>query len=297
MIFTEAAGTNMARILDDLKMNYRSGGPETKVIYVNVAVFVLSLIFFFKFKAGGFVYPDWLALSSNASISLLRPWTFITYSFLHAGFLHLLFNMIVLNFSGSLFRTFFNAKQFIGLYILSAIFAGAVFVLIYYLMGIQSQIVGASASIMAILGAVATYSPNMKVRLMFLGEVKLWVLTSVLLGFDVFYVLIENTGGHISHLAGALFGFSYIKALQSGIEISTPVTWIMDKFANGFNLNNKHQFKKVHRNPRPIPNSSKQAGKDKTQQQIDEILDKISKSGYDSLSTQERDFLFRAGKQ
>ncbi len=118
-------------ILNDLKLQYKMGGVVQKLIFWNIGVFILSLVFFYSFKTGAFHYPDWLLLSSDSSTFLKNPWTVITYMFLHAGFLHLLFNLMVLNFSGRLFTTFFTERQLFGVYILGGIFSGLVFVITY----------------------------------------------------------------------------------------------------------------------------------------------------------------------
>ncbi|RYF45223.1 MAG: rhomboid family intramembrane serine protease, partial [Cytophagaceae bacterium] len=147
--------------------------------------------------------------------------------------------MMVLQFSGVLFATFFSTRQFYGLYLLSAIFSGLAFGIAYLALGDASQMVGASGSIMAVLVATATYSPDMRVRLIFFGNVKLWVLSAVILGFDIVYLFVENTGGHVAHLAGAFFGFLFVKLLQNGTDLSKPVTFIFEFFANGFRLPEK----------------------------------------------------------
>lgn len=285
-------------IFDDLKLQYKMGGFEQKVIYWNVAAFLFSIIFFYHFSAGIFEFPAWIALSSDMHSTLLHPWTLLTYSFFHAGFFHLLFNMMVLNFAGRLFLTFFTQKQFLGLYLLSAIFAGIVFVATYHFLGFSASIVGASAAIMAVLVATATYAPLMNLRLLLIGNVKLWHFTAVILILDLLYLFAENTGGHISHLAGAFFGFVYIKLLQSGTDLSKGISFIFDAIANTFGGKRGTPFKKVHKNYRQpaAKKASKIVTKDKSQQQIDEILDKISQSGYDSLSKEEKEFLFKAGK-
>lgn len=285
-------------ILDDIKLQYRVGGISNKLIYWNVGVFVLSIVFFYQFKSGGFAYPTWIALSSNPKDVLFFPWTLITYSFLHSGFLHLFFNMMVLNFSSRLFLTYFTQKQFLGLYLLSSIFAGLSFVCSYYFLNQTSIIVGASGAVMAILVATTTYQPLMEVRLLLIGNVKLWHITAVVLLLDAMQIAIDNTGGHIAHLAGAAFGFIFIKLLQNGTDLSKIVSSIINFFVNLFQPKKSKPFKKVHVNikkPTPI-RESKIITKDKTQQQIDDILDKISQSGYDSLSAEEKDFLFKAGK-
>jgi membrane associated rhomboid family serine protease len=284
-------------IIDDLKMQYKLGGIAQKMIYWNIGCFLISLVFFYQFKVGAFNFPNWIALSSEPSVFLLKPWTFLSYAFFHDGFLHLFFNMMVLNFASSFFLTFFSPKQYLGLYILSAIFAGLIFALGFNLMHLGGAVVGASAAIMAILVAVTTYSPLMNVRLLLIGNVKLWHITAVILILDLMQFRVENSGGHISHLAGAFFGFIFVKLLQNGIDLSKIVSAVIGFFVNRFKKPST-PFKKVHKNyKKPVEKStSKIVVKDKKQQQIDEILDKISQSGYDSLNKEEKEFLFQAGK-
>jgi membrane associated rhomboid family serine protease len=285
-------------ILDDLKLQYKLGGIAMRVIYWNIACFLISLVFFYEYSGGGFVYPNWLALSSDPNAFMFKPWTFLTYAFFHATFFHLLFNMMVLNFASNLFMTFFTQKQYLGLYILSAIFSGVVFSLSFYFLNVAGSIVGASAAIMAILVAVTSYQPLMNVRLLLIGNVKLWHITAVILVLDLMQFRLDNTGGHISHLAGAFFGFIFIKLLQNETDLSILVSRIIDFFVNLFRKSPSTPFKKVHKNyKKPTEKmSSRIVTKDKAQQQIDEILDKISQSGYDCLTKEEKEFLFKAGK-
>lgn len=281
-------------IIEDLKFQYKIGGIANKMIYWNVGIFLLSILFFYQFKFGVFNYPNWLAISSEPKIVLTRPWTLLTYAFLHYGFLHLFFNMMVLNFSSRLFLTFFTQKQYLGLYLLSAIFAGLCFVLSFYLLHQTSSMVGASAAIMALLVATTTYQPLMEIRLLLIGNVKLWHITGVLLILDLLQIQMNNTGGHIAHLSGAFFGYIYIKLLQNGTDLSK----IVDSILNLFSKKQASPFRKVHVNPKKpiLKRESKIIVKDKSQQQLDEILDKISTSGYDSLNKEEKEFLFKAGK-
>jgi membrane associated rhomboid family serine protease len=281
-------------IIDDLKFQYRVGGIANKMIYWNVGIFLLSIPFFYQFKSGVFDFPNWLAISSEPTLFLTRPWTLLTYAFFHYGFLHLFFNMMVLNFSSRLFLTFFTQKQYLGLYILSAIFSALCFVLSFYFLHQTSSMVGASAAIMALLVATTAYQPLMEIRLILIGNVKLWHITAVLLLLDLLQIQMNNTGGHIAHLSGAFFGYIYIKLLQNGTDMSR----IVDSILNLFSKQQSTPFKKVHVNPKKPASKreSKIVIKDKTQQQLDEILDKISQSGYDSLTAEEKEFLFKAGK-
>nr|WP_315233610.1 rhomboid family intramembrane serine protease [uncultured Flavobacterium sp.] len=287
-------------IIDDLKLQYKMGGIVTRLIFWNAALFVLPWLLFALLSLLGINidYIHYVSLSSNPAHLLWKPWSLLSYAFFHSGIMHIIFNMIVLNFAGRLFMTYFTSKQLLGLYVLSAIFAGISYILVFYVLNINAPIVGASAAIMAILVATTTYHPLMDLRLLIIGNVKLWHITAVIVIVDLMQLRSENMGGHISHLSGAFFGFIFIKLLQNGTDLSTVVTRIIDFFANLFKKNTATPFKKVHKNySKPLEKSvSKIVTKDKSQQQIDEILDKISQSGYDSLTKEEKEFLFKVGK-
>jgi membrane associated rhomboid family serine protease len=285
-------------IIEDLKWQYKIGGIANKMIYWNVGVFILSIIVFYQFKIGVFNFPNWAALSSEPATVLTKPWTLLTYAFFHQGFMHLFFNMMVLNFASQLFLTFFTQKQYLGLYFLSAIFAGLSFVLSFYFLHETSAMVGASGAIMALLVATTTYQPLMNIRLLLIGNVKLWHITAVVILLDLLQIQLNNTGGHIAHLSGAFFGYIYIKLLQNGTDLSQIVNSVIEFFTSISGTKKTTPFRKVHVNTKKtvVKSQSKIVTKDKTQQQIDEILDKISQSGYDSLTQEEKEFLFKAGK-
>ena len=287
-------------IIDDLKLQYKFGGIVIKFIFWNVALFVIPWLIFSILSLVGINidYMQYVSLSSNPSQLLWKPWSLVTYAFFHTGIMHILFNLIVLNFSGRLFMTYFTGKQLVGLYFLSAIFAGIVYISVFYILNISAPIIGASAAIMAILVATTTYNPLMELRLFIIGNVKLWHVTGVIILVELMQIRSENMGGHISHLAGAFFGFIFIKLLQNGTDISKFVSSFIDFFTNLFRKQKTTPFKKVHKNyNKPVEKTvSKIITKDKSQQQIDEILDKIGQSGYDSLNKEEKEFLFRVGK-
>ena len=289
----------MSTLIDDFKMQFRTGDAATRLIMVNVVLFAISMVIpAIAYLAGrpmSLLY--YVSLSSGLPELITKPWSPITYMFFHAGIWHLLVNMLMLYFSSRLFTTFFTQKQLLGLYLLGGLFAGGIYILAYLIFpALSSQtawLVGASASVMAILFAAASYSPMMEVRLLLLGRVKLWHIALAFLLIDLVQLPATNTGGHLSHLGGALFGYLYIRALKSGRDWATPVANLLDVF--GPKKKKKTPFKKVYRNPNPVSRPNVVI-KDRTQQQIDEILDKISKSGYESLTKDERDFLARGGK-
>ncbi len=284
-------------ILDDLKLQYKSGGIVQQLIFWNVGI-AIPLMILYAFSTNGFLaVMPWLELNSNLSVFITRPWTLLTYQFLHVEILHLLFNMIMLNFAGRLFLTFFTQKQFLGVYILGGFFAGILYLVSYFVLNHEAQLIGASGAIMAVMIAVAVYAPLYEIRLLLIGRVKLWHVALVFVILDLIQIKSSNMGGHIAHLGGAFFGFSYIKLLQNGTDLSNILTNFLNFFTDLFKPKKSTPFKKVHKNKnKPAETTFNSKGKDKTQQQIDEILDKISKSGYESLSKEEKDFLFKAGK-
>jgi membrane associated rhomboid family serine protease len=292
-------------IIEDLKLQFKIGDVLTKLIFWNIAFFAIPSVVFgilplFKVNID---YLNYVSLSSNPNDLLLKPWSIFTYAFCHSSILHILFNLIMLNFAGRLFLIFFNPKQLLSLYFVGSLFAGFVFLLSYLffpaLANINTALVGASASVMAILFATVTYSPLMNIRLLLFGNVKLWHIAFILIVIDLFQLPRENTGGHLAHIGGAFFGYIYIRLLKSGTDICNWFTLIIDAFSSIFGSRKSKPFKKVHRTYKaPVEKrASKIVTKDKVQQQIDEILDKISQSGYDSLSSEEKEFLFKAGKQ
>lgn len=285
-------------ILDDLKLQYKTGGMVQKLIFWNIGLFLVFTLLdvVLKFSKIDFNYFDVVALSSNIHTFLVKPWTIITFNFFHAGIFHLIFNLLILHFSGRLFNTYFTDKQLFGVYVLGGIFSGITFVLSYFFIGKAGLLVGASGAIMAILIATTTYAPFMLLRLPLIGIVKLWHVAFVILFIDLIQLPLENTGGHLAHLGGALFGFIYVKILQSGTDLTKPFSLFLDAIVNIFKPKKKTPFKKVHRNTTKNVVNSSTSKKDFTQKQIDDILDKISKSGYDSLTKEEKEFLFKAGK-
>lgn len=287
-------------ILKDLKLQYNLGGIAQQIIFWNIGLYLSSLLInlIFQFNDPTFDCVKWVSLSSKPINLLYQPWTIISYAFFHAGFSHILFNMLIFNFASRLFLTLFSVRQFVGLYFVGAIFAGIIFIICYFLFPslrvFDSKLVGASGAIMAILIGVTVQAPLMEVRLLLIGNVKLWHIATVTIVLDLVQLPLENTGGHLAHLGGAFFGFFYVKQLQNGIDIAKWFNSLVDFFVNLFKAKKNNQFKKVYKNDQNINKSvSSINSKNKSQQQVDDILDKISKSGYESLSDAEKEFLFK----
>lgn len=299
--------------------NYRLNlmGVTEKLILVNIFVFAVFIVlklfaFLFDTAAIAFVPKRLLILPSEIHSFVFKPWTLITYAFMHEGFLHLLWNMVILFFSSRLFLTFFSSKKLLNYYFLGAI-AGAVFFMASYNLfpvfsGGKPPLLGASAAVMAILVGVATKAPEMRVRLFILGNIKLWWIAAFFVGQDLIMMPVSNAGGHLAHLGGAALGFFYTKQLNKGYDIGLWFEKIMDNLVGMFSSKKKKPFRKVYKNAagttvRKGPYKEKSSKNMRStsdlknkQDQIDAILDKISKNGYESLTKAEKDFLFNAGK-
>ncbi|WP_405604549.1 rhomboid family intramembrane serine protease [Polaribacter sp. Asnod1-A03] len=281
--------------IENIKSRYKSGNIVEKIIYINIAVFVLMLLlntFSGLYSGDSSWFLKWFSLDDNYNSLLTKPWTIITYGFLHAGFIHILFNLIALYFIGNLFIEYFTQKQLISFYLLGTLFGG-----LFYLFsqnyfplfqGKSSYLVGASAGISAIFVGIATYLPNYQLKIRFIGFVKLWHITAVWIALDILGLSGENAGGHFAHLGGALFGFLYVN------QSSNKELKIWDKITSIF-TSKKKPLKTVYKSPKKTTKSNKNSSL--TQQQIDAILDKISKSGYDTLTKAEKEFLFKQGRK
>ncbi|MCL7763519.1 rhomboid family intramembrane serine protease [Polaribacter sp. Z014] len=281
--------------IDEIKNRYKSGNIVEKLIYVNIAVFVFTLlvsVFQDLYKGEVNWVVEWFSLDDNLSSILTKPWTIITYGFLHADFLHILLNLITLFFVGNLFIEYFTQKQLLTFYLLGTLFGGILFILSqnYFplFQGQSSMLVGASAGISAIFIGITTYMPNYQLKIRFIGFVKLWHLAVIWVGLDILALSGGNAGGHFAHLGGALFGFFYVKkAANKEIKI-----W---EYFSSFFSSKQKPLKTVYKAPKKTANSSN--NNNLNQQQIDSILDKISKSGYDTLTKAEKEFLFKQGRK
>jgi len=299
----------MASILDDLRYSFRSGNMVTRFIFLNVGVFVLlSLIrvfgFFYQTELLNEVIP-WIAGSSVPERMLFRPWTAITYMFVHTGLLHLLVNMIMLWFSGRLFGDLLNDKRFVAVYFLGGLSGFLLYFISYNVFpvfsGTTSTIIGASASVIAVLVAIATYVPNMEVRLILFGNVKLKYIAIFFVALDILFLDGGNTGGRLAHLGGAFFGFFYSRSLAKGSDWSNGFYSFVNFFRDLIKPQPKMKVASSsnRRSRKSSATSNRSSAVDRTaeQKKIDEILDKISQSGYDSLTKEEKEFLFNASKK
>lgn len=269
-----------------------------KLIALNVLIFILDGLALGLF---GQSVSQWFQLPQALGNFFTRPWSLVTYSFFHYGLGHIFWNMLMLYFAGRIFLTLFNPQHFINVYFLGVLLGGLVFLISYNsfptLLHTNTALIGASAGVMAVLIFVCAYRPQQPVQLLFF-TVKLWQV-------GVFFVLTDliqipyggNIGGRLAHLGGAFLGYLYAKQLLKGNDIGAAFTAFRQSLAQRFKSKKKKTplktvyKKKTTASPSQVP--SKQTQQDK----IDAILDKISKSGYESLSKAEKDFLFKVGKK
>ena len=287
-------------LMDNLKQTYRQGNAVTRLIYINVAVYLLLHIFIIAMKLftlnGEFVVT-WLALPSDPGTLLYKPWTFISYMFLHQDFFHILFNMFALYWFGKLFLTYFTEKQLFGLYFFGGLVAGLFYVIAYNFFPLFSQLsdisilMGASGSIMAIIVATAVQSPNLEMRFMLLGTVKLKYITIVAVLISFFGITSSNAGGELAHLGGALYGYFFIVSLRRGKDHTRNFNRLMDAISNIFKPR-KLKVKHTANAGRKMSDAEYNVQKAKKMADVDRILDKIKTSGYGSLTPEEKKKLF-----
>ena len=247
---------------------------------------------------------DWFAFPKDVDEFIFKPWTLITYAFFHSGLWHILGNMLILFYASQYFLNYFSPKRLLNYYFLGAICGALVFMLSYNVFPAfqgqgRSTLIGASAAVMAVLVGIATHIPHMRIRLMFLGSIKFWWIAAFLVVIDVIQIPLNNPGGHLAHLGGALLGYIYTKQLAKGNDIGSGFEKLADWVSGLFSKTpreKKSPLKTVHKTKRSKATTAKKPKKDDQQKKVDAILDKISKSGYDSLTKAEKDFLFNAGK-
>lgn len=296
----------MNPFIEDIKKQYKNGSALIKLIFVNVGVFLAvyiigNVLYLLNIGSSDALFNA-LSLPAKFSEIINQPWSVVTYMFLHKGLWHMFVNMLILYFGSQIFGQYLNQKKLVVVYILGGLAGGLLYILSFNLFPVFSEVMpfsmalGASASVMAILVAAATYVPNFVVRLMFLGEVKLKYIAMGYLALDLVSIQGSNSGGHIAHLGGAIFGFFYIQQLKKGNDFTLGFSRFLDYLKALFapRKNMKVVYKKQGKTK---TNQDYNSQKVDNQKRVDAILDKIAKSGYDSLSADEKAILFDASKK
>lgn len=297
-------------IIRDAKIGFQSGNTVLQLIIVNAVVFlaVLAVHLVLLIALGSAAYRgpyneflSWFGMPYAWQDLIVQPYTLITHFFLHADFFHLLFNMITLFWFGTILSDLAGARRIWPIYIYGAI-TGAIFSFASYYALPQvwpasaSYMLGASAGVMAILLAAATLAPDYKLNMLFIGPVSIKYIALVYIVIDIFFLASSNTGGHFAHLGGALFGWFFIFQLRRGFDMASGFNRAADKLKSYFNNKPQPAVRVTYRKPaNKVVDFAALSSKER-QRRIDEILDKISKSGYDSLTKEEKEILFKASK-
>ncbi len=305
-------------IWEDIQQQYHQGNMVIRLVIINVAIFVVvNLLYVILSGIGGgdlSLYNKvlhWFCISSDPLLVLLRPWSLFTNMFLHEDFWHILWNMLYLYWFGRIFGDLLGDKKVLPLYLLGGLAGTIAFFLSANLLSYGGDgthfALGASGAVMAIVAASGFVAPDYIIRLIFLGDVKLKYIVAVLLFLDIVGAAGQiNTGGHWAHLGGAAFGWFFVAQLRQGNDWSVPVNNFLDKISNFFDQTKSRRPKMAYKNPnykkrkrsggRPHAVSDDDRGTSH-QEQLDMILDKIKVKGYDSLSSEEKEFLFKASKK
>jgi membrane associated rhomboid family serine protease len=299
----------MTSIFDDIRHAFtRGGNAVTQLILINVIVFVsLILLRTLSYLTGlGSLYEFItinLGLPAYILHFLYKPWTIITYFFTHEQFLHIIFNMLNLYWFGQLIREYLGNKRLVSLYFLGGLAGGVLYLLFYNLIpyfehrAALAVMIGASASVLAIIVAAATLLPDYSFNLILLGPVRIKYIAAFLVVLSISGAVGDNAGGNIAHLGGAVIGFIFMKQLQRGNDMGKPIHAISDFFRNLFS--GRPSMKATFNSAGPKTKSTvgaNPAGRP-DQLEIDLILDKISASGYESLTKEEKQKLFRASQK
>ncbi|MDR0349537.1 MAG: rhomboid family intramembrane serine protease [Tannerella sp.] len=292
----------MEDIFTKLKLRFSRGNFLIKLIFINVAICLsvrMILIVQTLFRIDEVHFLNYLEVSSSPALLLHRPWTIITYMFLHTDLLHLFFNMLWLYWFGTLFLLFFDNRRLGGVYLSGGIAGGLLFVSAYnifpYFRDVagSSFLLGASASVMAIVFATSFYRKNHEINLLFLGRIKLIYLALITLLIDLLSVVSTNAGGHIAHLGGAFFGILFAAQYRKGKDltfyINKAMDWLIDL--------RKPRTKMKVTYKRSETDMEYNARKQHDIRNLDAILDKMKHSGYESLSDEEKKTLFDASRK
>jgi membrane associated rhomboid family serine protease len=290
--------------LDDIKLTFKKGNNLTKLIYINVAVFLLftiAAIFAFLLSNPEISEKalDLFSVPASLHTLLLRPWTLITYMFTHKDIWHILFNMLWLYSFGRIFLEYLDGRKLVAVYLLGGISGAAVYILSFNIFPVfsgfiaDSVAIGASASVMAIVIAIAAYVPDYSVQLFLFGRIKIKYLA---LGIFIFTSVMDfsvNSGGKLAHIGGALFGYIYTINLRHGRDMGKGFNRILDFLVTIFKPRKK--LKVTHKK---VANEYEyNMIKAEHQKRINSILDKISKGGYDSLTKEEKETLFKESQK
>lgn len=291
----------------DFIAGFKQADVVRKFIYANVLVYIIFVLIgvfsvLLNLPSLAVTVKSWFELPASLPLLLQRPWTVLTYMFLHGGVMHILWNMFALYVFGGIFLKFFSVRHFVGTYILGGVFGAVFFVLSYNLFPYFSDVVGtsylvgASAAVLAVVIATAVRSPEYRINLFLFGSVKLSTFAVVTVLISVLMLSGNNAGGNFAHLGGALAGYLFALLLGKGVDLTSvvnrPIDWVKTLF-NG-RLSGRRKKKPFTYSPGGKRGADYEynARKKTDEAEIDSILEKIKRGGYASLSEGEKKRLF-----
>lgn len=291
-------------IWNNIITTFRTGNNLIKLIYINTGIFlILAVTAITGFLLNNPSVPDAavniLAVPASFNKLIIRPWTLITYMFTHKDIWHILFNMLWLYWFGRIFLEYLDQRKIVAVYLLGGLSGALIYILSFNLFPAfkdilnESVAIGASASVMAIVIAIAAYVPDYTIRLFLIGSIKIKYVALAIFVLTSFMDFSVNSGGKLAHMGGALFGYLYTMNLRRGRDIGRGFNWIIDFLVTIFRprRNMKVKYKK------PATDYEYNKMKAEHQERINMILEKISKGGYDSLTKEEKDLLFRESQK
>jgi membrane associated rhomboid family serine protease len=277
----------------------------SRLIWVNIIVFTLdwflgSMLILFQMEGIGMHVYKLLAVPSDIGALVTRPWTIFTYMFMHAGFFHLFWNMYIFYWFGEILIGVLGKKRFLPLYILCGLAGAMIYIVAYNVFPLLASrgdgfMVGASAAVMGVVMGAATIMPNVEIRLLIFGNIRLLYIALAILLLSSIDIIGSNAGGSFAHFGGAIMGYWLIKAFKEGNDRLMGILNYWNVITSWF-YKKKTSKVKVRYRKTSLNKESKEIDSNR-QEKLDKILDKISKSGYDSLSTEEKDFLFRISRK
>jgi membrane associated rhomboid family serine protease len=297
-------------ITDEIKESFRKGTTLHKLIYLNLGLFLaVQIVRIILYLSNAYdLFPGFinhLAVPANLDILARRPWTLITYMFLHVDFIHILFNLLWLYWFGTIFIQELGLKKLLSTYLLGGLAGGILYVIFYNVFDVFAGVregsiaLGASASVMAVVVSTATYQPDRRMHLVLIGPIKIIYIALFMFIFTSLVDFSVNTGGKIAHIGGAITGFLFAYYYRRGKDLTKGFDRIMDSIATWFKPgkdNLRVTYKRSAEQNRPADDIEYNKHKVAEQKEIDQILDKISKAGYDSLTSREKEMLFKMGK-
>lgn len=287
-------------IVGEIKNTFKEGSVLNRLIYINIGVFLLVKILgvFFYLAGQPYFLVEWLSVPSSVTQLITKFWTPVTYMFLHVGFIHLLFNVLGLYWFGQLFSYHFEGSKLLSVYLLGGLSGAFLYVIAYNLFPVfqstNGLLLGASASVFAVLVAAAFYDPDREIHLFFIGRFSLKYVAAFYVVLSIIGISASNPGGNIAHLGGAVWGWFYIYQLRKGKDMGAGLVKFIDKL--GEMLKPKSKLTVTHKQP-PRDDYEYNRQKNAEQEEMNHILDKIAKSGYNSLSKKEKELLFKQGKK